>query len=178
MRATNSKTKDEENTWNEKAQPCTCRSAQQMPIVSGMISNSQADPFNVTTLAVDENAQDLLGFHLAWWKATASNWRAWHTVDQFEPAEAIITRKCFSDRLRMLTTITYTSILMDLLKFSASQPSPATALQLKTLKALREEIDTNRTQPIFLVENVSYLCLVSKYRKDWPAVRAHLRTIK
>ena len=139
---------------------------------------SATDPFRVTTLAVDVHAQQLLTFHIEWWRAVAPDWKIWHEVDLSQPADVVITHKCFQNPLYMLSIITFTSVQMEMLKLPGSRSDLTDALHLKTIWALRAAFSRADQNPMQLLEIVSYMCLIEVYRRDFPAARMHLGAVK
>ncbi|KAK5051865.1 hypothetical protein LTR84_002668 [Exophiala bonariae] len=142
------------------------------------ISESPVDPFRVTTLNVDEHSGQLLTFHVAWWRSVAPDWRTWHEVDLKQPADAVMSQKCFKSPLYMLTTITFTSIQMQVLKLPGSRTDVTEALHLKTILALREALVKGTYSPMQFVEVLSYLCLTEVFKGDFTAARVHLSAVQ
>ncbi|KAJ9657026.1 hypothetical protein H2198_004626 [Neophaeococcomyces mojaviensis] len=143
-----------------------------------VIIASTADPFRVTTLAVDVHSKQLLTFHVEWWRAVAPDWKVWHEVDLSQPADVVITQKCFRSPLYMLSIITFTSVQMEMLKLPGGRSDLTDALHLKTIWALRAAFNSADHNPMHLLEIISYLCLTEVYKRDFPAARMHLGAVK
>lgn len=146
--------------------------------IQGLIIPAGLDQFSGTTMAVDKNSRELLGYHVEWWRAVAPNLKSWHEVDLSQPADMVIAQKCFQNPLYLLSIITFSSVQMEALKLPCAQPTRSNKLHSKTISALREAVASVDKDPMQLLEILSYMCLTEVFRCNFPACRMHLGAVK